>query len=132
MFFCVFLSFLMYFRFFRVLIIPQWLIQVPGRIPICFGSFLELFKNRKTLDLFTSFFMYKYLKYKKLWKRILEIILFISQHLNNISKFVETTRHQNCKLLLVLLFFFKLWWSKNNSLLPGLSKQKRNFTMVES
>ena len=41
--------------FFAVLILPRWLIEVPGHVPILFGSFLELSKNRTNIDLSTSF-----------------------------------------------------------------------------
>ena len=38
-----------FWRFFRFLIIPKWLILTLGHIPILFGSFLELPKIRRSL-----------------------------------------------------------------------------------
>ena len=43
------------FYIFGVLIIPKWLITVPGHIPILFGSFLELQQNSPNLDPYTPY-----------------------------------------------------------------------------
>ena len=40
----------MFWFFLWALIIPKWLIKVPGHIPIVFGTFLELPKNRPNID----------------------------------------------------------------------------------
>ena len=67
---------LVFLCFFRVLIIPKWLIKAPGHIPILFGSFLELSKMSPNLVPYNPYLSPKcYKKYKK-YGNILKHILF--------------------------------------------------------
>ena len=83
---------------FGALIIPKWLIKVPGHIPIFFRTFLELPKCSPNLASYTPYLSPKYFKtYKKQGGNILKTYFL---HLNiliiqNFQKH-DTTGHQTC------------------------------------
>ena len=56
--------------FLKVVIIPKWLIKVPGHISILFGSFLELPKISPTMAPYTPFFITK--TFQKVQEQILK------------------------------------------------------------
>ena len=53
-------SSIIFYGIFGVLIIPKWLIEVPGHIPIFFGSFLELRQISPNLAPYTPYLSPEY------------------------------------------------------------------------
>ena len=74
------------YGFFADLIIPKWLINDPGHIPILFGSLLELPKCSPNLAPYTPYklFITKILQtIQEHIKAFLNVFFFISQHFGN-------------------------------------------------
>ena len=76
-FFVFFWFFMVFLALFGVLIIPKWLIKVPGPIAIVIGWFWELPKFWPNVDPHPSYLSPKYFKkYKKIWKHFRKILSF--------------------------------------------------------
>ena len=102
------------FKILWVYIIPNWLIKVPGHIPILFGWFRELRKFCQNLVPETSGLLPKcFKKYKKNYGIILETYYFCQYGTSKISKKSKSVcpRYQIFRFLLGLFsFFLVIFW----------------------
>ena len=110
----VFWVFNVFLAVYGFLIIPEWLILIPGHIAILFAWFLELPKNQLNMDPRTLYLSPKYFKKcKKLWERPWQNIVHICE--SEILKMLEGLWPNSLFCFCVFSFnilnfgFFRFW-----------------------